>query len=382
MSERAAIQAEGWAGRPLRAAAALAAGLALALGLPALGAWWAGRDLAALLHYPPIPLADVSGSVSVPVLVGGFAFVAAVVGPFVLRVLASRRCAEREAPAAMPRRSFPWWGWTALAAGVAAWSLAWTRVGWFAPLQRHTYTPLWLAYIVTVNALSWRRSGRCLMLDRPRSFLALFPLSAVFWWFFEYVNRFAGNWVYLGVEGFSAAEYAIFASVSFSTVLPAVASTEELLATRPGLTRGLDAFATVRPLSRMWTIAFAALCAAALVAVAWAPRYAYPLVWLAPMGLLFALERLAGVPTPLAGLARGDWARVVRLALAALVCGFFWEMWNVFSLAKWIYRTPFVQALHVFEMPLLGFAGYLPFGLACGAAADWILSRRARDRAV
>ena len=58
--------------------------------------------------------------------------------------------------------------------------------------------------------------------------------------------------------------------------------------------------------------------------------------------------------------------------LAGLVCGFFWELWNICSLAKWIYSVPFVDRFHVFEMPLLGYAGYLPFGIECAAAAAWM----------
>ena len=66
------------------------------------------------------------------------------------------------------------------------------------------------------------------------------------------------------------------------------------------------------------------------------------------------------------------------LLLAALICGCFWEMWNVFSLEKWIYTVPFVDRFHIFEMPLLGYAGYLPFGLECAVAAEVVLSRQYR----
>jgi hypothetical protein len=41
--------------------------------------------------------------------------------------------------------------------------------------------------------------------------------------------------------------------------------------------------------------------------------------------------------------------------------GFFWEMWNYFSYPKWVYSVPFVNVVHIFEMPLLGYGGYLPF---------------------
>jgi hypothetical protein len=57
---------------------------------------------------------------------------------------------------------------------------------------------------------------------------------------------------------------------------------------------------------------------------------------------------------------------VLQWACAALCCGFFWEMWNAGSYMKWSYRVPLVDAFHIFEMPLLGYAGYLPFGVICG----------------
>ena len=53
---------------------------------------------------------------------------------------------------------------------------------------------------------------------------------------------------------------------------------------------------------------------------------------------------------------------MIALAIGALICGCFWELWNYYSYPKWIYRTPGAQFWHVFEMPLLGFGGYLPFG--------------------
>jgi hypothetical protein len=47
-------------------------------------------------------------------------------------------------------------------------------------------------------------------------------------------------------------------------------------------------------------------------------------------------------------------------------------MWNINSLPKWVYSVPFVDRFHVFEMPILGFAGYLPFGLECAVIAHFV----------
>ena len=74
-------------------------------------------------------------------------------------------------------------------------------------------------------------------------------------------------------------------------------------------------------------------------------------------------------------LAAGNWAVVVRFAVAALICGVAWETWNYYSLAKWVYTIPWVHRWKIWEMPLLGFAGYLPFGVECAAVASWIDSR-------
>jgi hypothetical protein len=38
--------------------------------------------------------------------------------------------------------------------------------------------------------------------------------------------------------------------------------------------------------------------------------------------------------------------------------------------------VPFVHRFQIFEMPLLGYAGYLPFGLECLAVADLFLNRK------
>jgi hypothetical protein len=68
----------------------------------------------------------------------------------------------------------------------------------------------------------------------------------------------------------------------------------------------------------------------------------------------------------------GDWRPIYLPAIAALICGFFWEMWNFYSAAKWVYTVPYVYRCLIFEMPLLGFGGYLPFGLECAVVGSLI----------
>jgi hypothetical protein len=84
---------------------------------------------------------------------------------------------------------------------------------------------------------------------------------------------------------------------------------------------------------------------------------------------VLGLQGVLGERTLLAPLATGDWRPLWLAALASLLCGFFWELWNWHSLARWEYDVPYVGRFTLFEMPILGYAGYLPFGLECVAAA-------------
>ena len=89
----------------------------------------------------------------------------------------------------------------------------------------------------------------------------------------------------------------------------------------------------------------------------------YPGVWLSLVLIGEPLARWFGARSLTTRTASGDWRTVVGLAAGALTCGFFWELWNVFSYPKWVYDVPWLGVLHVFEMPLAGYLGYVPFGL-------------------
>ena len=136
---------------------------------------------------------------------------------------------RKESCSIAARYPFPWWGWLSGAVLVSFWALAWRRFAWLEPLQSLTFTPLWIAYVVFVNALTYWRTGNCLLTRRTQYLLALFPASALFWWCFEYLNSFAQNWYYVGQELFTPLSYTVLSTAAYSTVLPAVMSTVDLL---------------------------------------------------------------------------------------------------------------------------------------------------------
>ena len=153
------------------------------LGLPLLGATLTRRDLMEVFLFPP-PLRIPSDYLRFSWLA-----VAAVVALLVSIVLswiaAARRRAVQMAPESCGTRhsaapNFPWWGWIAFGWTVGWWALAWTRYPCFESVQRYTFFPLWLGFIVAVNALTHRRAGTCMMRRNPRLWGGLFFTSALY----------------------------------------------------------------------------------------------------------------------------------------------------------------------------------------------------------
>jgi hypothetical protein len=360
--------------------------LTLVLGLPLFGGLWSGQPLGRYLAFPPRVNYVQHELFSWPVFVTLALLIALVVGPILLRIARtnlrlSSSSTQHSILNSQHSRPFPWWGWFGIGWTGLWWVVAWTRFPWLAAVQEQTFTPLWLGYIVTVNAVTFARTGRCMMLHRHRYVLSLFFLSAAFWWMFEYLNRFVQNWYYVGAVELSSLEYFVRATIPFSTVLPAVLGTAELLTSYPTVSAGLDRFGPIyhhstKPAS--WSLLIVA-CLGLFTIGRW-PNYLFPLVWLGPLLLVVSLQELGGRLTVLSSLAQGDWRGMWISALAALICGFFWELWNWKSLAHWEYAIPFVHRFQLFEMPLLGYAGYLPFGLECVAVADLCLSPQAQAK--
>lgn len=270
--------------------------------------------------------------------------------------------------------------WVGLALIAVFWPINW----WPGLASTHLYFfPLWLGYVLTLDGWIWRRTGDSLLWRSPRVFVALFPLSVPTWWLFEVFNERLGNWEYLGAERFTELEYFLYASLSFSTVIPAVFESAEFVrsfkfierfANGPRFPRSGDSGAYRLTL---------AVCGGAMVAATllW-PRYCFPFVWTSLVFLFEALCLALGRRGLTHDLARGDWRPWMSLWIGGLLCGFFWEMWNVYSDPKWIYHVPFVGFGKVFEMPVLGYLGYLPFAMELFLVARLVLPQAARAPAL
>lgn len=271
------------------------------------------------------------------------------------------------------RRIWPLRGWIGLALIVSMWPANWLLPGFRTQIL---FAPLWLGYIFTVDALVLRWRGSSLWSRSRRELLLLFAASAPAWWLFELINQRTQNWRYLGRSHFTNTEYFILATICFATVIPAVFETAELVAGWKWV-RALPRGRRIGANRRNRTILLFTGAAMLALLVAW-PRWFYPFAWLS---LVFLFEPLAwwrAGRSLLDRLADGDWRQIVALALGALICGFFWELWNLYSYPKWAYDVPGLNRFHLFAMPAPGYLGYLPFGLELYLIAEILLGRPPR----
>lgn len=274
---------------------------------------------------------------------------------------------------ASPARRWPLHGWIGLALVAVFWPLNWFLPG----LRTHLlFFPLWLGYCLSVDALVVLRKGDSLLTRDPRRYAGLFLISIPAWWLFEALNGRTGNWVYQGAEFFTPLQFAVLASISFSTVVPAVFGTAELVGTFPRLSR-LGCGPAI-PTTRRVLIGFALAGWAGLALLLTWPRVFFPLIWVAPYFILAPINVWLGHRSLADDVAKGDWRPVLALWGGVLICGFFWEMWNFYSYPRWVYHVPYLGVLHVFEMPLLGYGGYLPFSLELFAIYQFVVGLSGR----
>jgi len=252
---------------------------------------------------------------------------------------------------------FPLHGWLGSSLIVLFWILNWTLTG---PRTHWGFFPLWLGYCLGMDGLVVWRTDISLLTRSPRKYVGLFLVSAPVWWIFELLNLRTQNWTYVGAEIFTPLQYVFWTTLSFTTVIPAVFGSAEFFAsfdflkrlTKSGLIIGTD---------KRTTASFFALGWIMLTLMSLYPKIFFPFIWLSLYFILEPLNVWLGNRSLAHWTQYGDWRPVFSLWLGVLLTAFFWEMWNYYSYPKWIYHVPWGNWFHIFEMPLLGYGGYLPF---------------------
>jgi hypothetical protein len=253
-----------------------------------------------------------------------------------------------------------------LAAGTAlvVAALAGSRISGALDLAR--FPIAWWGIVLALDGAVRLRHGIS-PLARPRDLFACALASVAFWDLFELLNLRLHDWWYVGVPDSTLAG-AAFSAISYATVLPAARLALALVAERPG---GERIAAPAAPARAPWlALAGMAMLGAALAA----PKVAFPLAWIFLWPLcesLVARLRDEGprfVASPLQALRGGRRDLVLRAVALGLPFGLAWESLNWGCARGWVYTVPHFEGAKLFEMPLPGYLGYLPFLLECASA--------------
>ena len=251
----------------------------------------------------------------------------------------------------------------------ATFALALLRVE---PFANFFYLCAWYGLIFTFDQLIRRREGRSLALRCGPGFLLLLFWSAVIWYFFEVLNFRLQNWYYIFVVDHSVIR-PLGTLFSFATVLPGIFWIDHYLSCRGVCreVRGLPRRFSPAGLRNLQLVGLLFLVLPMLF-----PTYFFPLVWGILFLVLAPINYRRGGGGLLRQLEEGNYGPLLRMLLAGLIAGFFWESLNFWARAKWIYTVPFFDRLKLFEMPVAGFLGFPPFAVECAVFYRWLVWNR------
>lgn len=220
------------------------------------------------------------------------------------------------------------------------------------------FTPLqWTGLILFLDGVVKVRRGRSLISDHFGEFLLLAVISIGSWAVFEWYNVGLRNWTYVGLPDNMLGRYAGYAW-AFATISPGMFLIYEVV---ESFVPGQDPYPYPRlPDTAFWAFVLFGL-ACLIVPIIWPSTWMTPLVWIGFAFLLDPINGRLGERSILTEFFTGHTRSMPLFFLAGLIAGLFWEFWNYWATTKWEYEVPYLGHLKLFEMPVLGFLGFMPF---------------------
>lgn len=217
------------------------------------------------------------------------------------------------------------------------------------PLADYTYPITWWGLLLIVDAWNERRRGLSLWRGRLKHFLLItIPVSVLFWLLFEILNLAAPQWRYKGSLT-DLSFQVLFGFVAFATVIPIMVESYWLVDGKFCVPEGFAGWFRSRRLVSI-IIGMLFVTVPFFNAVFWFNQG----IWLAPALVL--------LPFTDPGWCAHARRFVAALAASGLLAGFFWELFNYRARTHWEYLI-LPGAPHLFQMPLPGYIGFIPFAL-------------------
>ena len=338
-------------------------------------------DLSEYFYFPPTSFPDKDPYHIVVVICVGI-----VVLVLVLLYLVPRLFGFRKPPdpviKTLTTSVLPPWFWV----GLIAWAIAlialaakWEEPKW---LINWALLPLFWGFTLMLDGLVYYINGRSSMLkDNPTELFAMALASISGWLIFEYLNFFIRlNWYYPRAKLVGHDEFLLYAVLGSSAFIPMSFEWYQLLRKVKILNEKYKYGPKLR-FPRWLNIVLLLLFLVALFVTPFKDDKMFYMVWIAPLFIIAIVLTLLGIWTPFRPIAKeGNWTPLLLFGLTFLIQGFLMECWNYLSVtyisrnpdvfetnnpAFWRYCIPYVHKGLIFEMPVLGYAGYLFFSIHC-----------------
>lgn len=220
-----------------------------------------------------------------------------------------------------------------------------------------SYPLIWWGLLPLLDAINWRRNHESLWRTGPGHFVGVtLPLSVLYWLLFEALNLLAPQWHYRGgIE--SIPGQCVFGFISFATVIPIVVECFWLVGGCLCVSTQLRSN-IVRAKAALVVLGLAALAVPAVRK----EFYIAGLMWIGPGLLLVSFVRWPVCSAP--------GRNAIAGFFGTLLAGFLWEFSNYWARTQWQYSILPNQA-HLFEMPLVGYLGFVPFGVSTLIVYEW-----------
>lgn len=240
--------------------------------------------------------------------------------------------------------------------------------------------PLFWGFTFLLDGLVYvRNNRRSLWNNSPRELLGMGMASIFGWLIFEYLNFFVDdNWTYPKGILLPEDEFTIYAVVGSSGLMPMAFEWYSLFYTFDKFKNRFSQGPKII-MAKWLKILMLVLSFGVLLVISFYPDIMFGAIWVAPLIIFSIVLNELGMWSPFNPIKNGNWSPLLIIALTYFVQGTLCECWNYLSATHvdgnmaytnnpdyWVYSIPYVNVLHVFEMPLLGLLGYLPFGIYCG----------------
>ena len=228
------------------------------------------------------------------------------------------------------------------------------------------FTPIvWTGYILFIDALLNKLNGKSYIIHRRKAFFVMLPISLGCWLIFEAYNLHLMNWKYVNLSENMLVRIIGYVW-SFITIFPGVLITSEVIDHWKFFDRlKTRNFIISKRTLTVWLLIGALFVVVPLILPTLYSKYLFALVWMGFVFLLDPINAFLNEHSLFIDLRAGKINKLFSLFLSGAICGFLWEFWNYWATTKWIYTLPFLRNPKIFEMPVVGFLGFLPFAVEC-----------------